>query len=185
MGLERVVQKVLDKGKEDADAIIDEGKKEAQAIINEANKKAKKMIEGKKKEAREEIQRVRRWELSAVEIEAKRNILNAKKQLLDNVYNITLEHLSTLSKEKREAILKVLISKASKEFKRGYIYCNDKDAKFVMRKENLKFGGNIDCIGGIIVENEEKTVKIDYLYETILNEVWRESLKRVSDILFS
>jgi vacuolar-type H+-ATPase subunit E/Vma4 len=40
-------------------------------------------------------------------------------------------------------------------------------------------------LGGIIVENKEKTLKIDYRYETIAELVWERSLKEIAKKLFT
>ncbi|RQD81652.1 V-type ATP synthase subunit E, partial [Methanosalsum natronophilum] len=42
----------------------------------------------------------------------------------------------------------------------------------------------IDCVGGVIIEDEDGKVRLDYTYESILKEVNERSLKEISDILF-
>ncbi len=49
----------------------------------------------------------------------------------------------------------------------------------------IPYGGTIDTLGGIIVENKERTLKIDYQYETIAELVWERSLKEIAKKLFT
>jgi V/A-type H+-transporting ATPase subunit E len=79
-----------------------------------------------------------------------------------------------------------LIGKASHELNMGYVYCNEKDSGLVkIMSGHFKFAGTINCIGGIVVESLDKTITLDYRYETIIEEIWIDSMKKVSEILFS
>ena len=39
-------------------------------------------------------------------------------------------------------------------------------------------------IGGIVLENEDGTVRLDFTYDSILKNVYERSLKQISDILY-
>ena len=63
-------------------------------------------------------------------------------------------------------------------------YSNEKDAKHVMKMTDLTYMGEINCIGGLVIENDDGTVRMDYTYDRILEDVSEQSLKHISDILF-
>jgi V/A-type H+-transporting ATPase subunit E len=48
----------------------------------------------------------------------------------------------------------------------------------------LEFAGEIDCIGGIVIENKDGTEVLDFRYDMILKDVNEQSLKQISNILF-
>ncbi|MCD4704024.1 MAG: hypothetical protein K8R64_07010 [Methanosarcinaceae archaeon] len=54
----------------------------------------------------------------------------------------------------------------------------------VKKLSSLEYAGNIDCIGGVVIENEDGTIRLDYRYDVILKNVYEHSLKNTSEILF-
>ena len=53
-----------------------------------------------------------------------------------------------------------------------------------MKNSGYQYGGNIKCIGGIVVTSVDGSVNLDYTFDSILEDVWTSSMKPVSDILF-
>ncbi len=186
MGLENVIQDILDRGKRDSDAIIAQGTSEADATRMEAQRKVDAKRDARMKEVERASARMKQQEISSAHLDAKKVRLNAQKDLLDEVKLRAFKALGNLPQEKNFACLKALIAKAGREFSIGNIYCNEKDASFVkISSTHFKFAGTINCIGGIVVESIDKTVTLDYRYETILEDLWTNSMKKVSDILFA
>ncbi len=184
MGIEKAAMEVLKKIKKENLIIISEGEKEAQTIISEAEEKARKIREEKEKEAHNEIQKNRQQELSFAELEAKKIAFNVKEELLDKVHKAALKRLTELPRKKREKMLKALIINGTKDVAKGTIYSSKEDADFIKTTANLNFGGEIECSGGVIIEKEDKTIRLDYRTEIILNEIWNESLEEISRMLF-
>ena len=48
----------------------------------------------------------------------------------------------------------------------------------------LDLAGEIDCLGGVVIENKDGTEVLDFRYDMILKNVNEQSLKQVSNILF-
>jgi len=186
MGLETVIQDILERGKRETDAILSQGKAECDAIRQDAQKKIELKREERMKEVEKIIARLRQQEISSAHLDAKKIRLNAQKDLLEEVKVRAFKALSNLPQDKNHAFLKALVGKASRELNIGNIYCNEKDANLVkIMSGHFKFGGTINCIGGVVVESLDKTILLDYRYETILEEIWIDAMKKVSDILFS
>ena len=52
----------------------------------------------------------------------------------------------------------LLLKKVQKELpEAAYIYSNKRDETIVRSQTKIPYGGSIDTLGGIIVENKEKT----------------------------
>lgn len=182
MGLETVVNDIMDAAQAEVSQMDSEADAEASLILEEARQNAKRIMGERLAKAEDDIKKIRQQELSSANLEVKRTLLNARKELLDKVYVQSVDAISNLSPEKNEEILKVLISKY--EANGAKIYSNTGSERIVKKLSSLKYAGNIDCIGGIIIENEDGTVKLDYTYDVILKSVNEQLLKKTSDTLF-
>ncbi len=182
MGLETVVNDVMDAAQAEVSKMDSEANAEVSLILEEARQNAKKIMGERLAKAEDDIKKIRQQELSSANLEVKRTLLNARKELLDKVYVQSVDVISNLSPEKNEEFLKVLISKY--ETNGTKIYSNTESEKLVKKLSSLEYAGNIDCIGGVIIENEDGTVKLDYTYDVILKSVNEQLLKKTSDTLF-
>ncbi|MCZ7357228.1 MAG: V-type ATP synthase subunit E [Candidatus Methanoperedens sp.] len=182
MGLDAIVQEIKAKGKAEAERISGEAYKEASLIIAEAQSQAEKIKAAKEMEARREIERIRQQEISSANLEVKRSLLNARKEVLDEVAEKTKSSVLKLPAEKNQKLMQSIIRKY--EADNSKIYSNGKDKVFVKKITKLEYAGEIDIMGGVVIENEDGTESLDFKYDTILKEVSEQSLKQVSDILF-
>jgi V/A-type H+-transporting ATPase subunit E len=83
---------------------------------------------------------------------------------------------------KEEELLKAILS--ANESSGTRIYSNSESEALVRKLSSLEYGGNIDCIGGVVIENKDGTIKLDYTYDIIFKNVYEQNLKNTSDILF-
>jgi V/A-type H+-transporting ATPase subunit E len=180
MGLDKVIENIQKEGKEKVTHILQDAEKQA-VLMLEA--KQKMIDEASVKKKQEQIDVLKTQETSSVEIEVKKIRLNAEKDILSETYQ---ECLKTLSSLPHETIISSLLKNAHKELpEAAYIYSNTRDEPIVRSLTKIPYGGSIDTLGGIIVENKEKTLKIDYRYETIAELVWERSLKGIAKKLFT
>lgn len=182
MGLEAIVEEIKARGKAEAYKISKEAEKEASQIIADARSRAEKIKETKKEAVAADIQRLKQQELSSANLEVKRALLNARKEILDIAYEKAVEGIKNFPAEKNEELLKAIIEK--NEAGNSKVYSKSEDKAVVNKLTKLKYAGEIDCIGGVVIENEDGTVYLDFKYDTILKETSEQSLKQVSDILF-
>ena len=180
MGLEKVKDEILDKGRQDAKAITDAAKQEARKISADAEKKAKECTKAAEKELKETLEAMERKEMLNAEMELRKEELSAKKEAVEEVFAAVRKSLQALDAKKREAFLKKLLGKADKEIDVGSIYCNSKDAKAVGQNE-----AKADIIGGLIAENHDGSIRVDYSYETMLDSIKEAHLQDIAGILFS
>ncbi|MCS3923373.1 V-type ATP synthase subunit E [Methanosalsum natronophilum] len=182
MGLEPVLNDIKEASKDEVSKIQQEADEEATRILDEARQKAKKIKGDRLLKAEEDIDNMRRQELSSAKLDVKRIILNVKKEMPDEVFDKALESLSHLSPEKNEEYLKTILDKQAENGTK--VYSNKESEPIVKKLTSLEYAGNIDCVGGVIIEDEDGKVRLDYTYESILKEVNERSLKEISDILF-
>jgi V/A-type H+-transporting ATPase subunit E len=182
MGLETIVEEIKARGKAEADRIEKETVEEVTRITTEANSQAARIKASQQEAAKKEIERIRMQEMSGAALEVKRSVLNTRKELLDEVNDKAKETLNKLPPDKNQKLLKAIIDKNQANNSR--VYSGEKDKALVKSLTRLNHAGNIDCIGGVIIENETGTEYLDFRYEIILKNVSERSLKQVSDILF-
>ncbi|MGA7076071.1 MAG: V-type ATP synthase subunit E family protein [Halobacteriota archaeon] len=180
MGLEVVVKDVLARGEAEATRIKQEGMDEANAIIAGAENTARQIIDEKREQAVELIERRRNREISSTNLEVKRAILNAKKELVDKVYDEAVGVLASLPESERETIIKKLLESQTESTR---VFSNTNDESLVKRISRLEYGGTIPCSGGIMLENEDGTVIRDLTFDTLLKSVREKSLKQLREIL--
>ncbi len=102
-----------------------------------------------------------------------------KKKAVDKTFSDALKKLEKESSEDRRKRFQRILVKASDEMEVARVYCNklhESDAAEAIKasKINAKIS-NINISGGLIIENTEETVSLDYSYETLLQQI-RESL---------
>lgn len=182
MSLEKVIYKIEKEGEEEIKSIELEGEQEVKQILENARKKAEEFAKIKNKETKKLIEILNLQERSIAELEAKKIRLNAQKETLDTTYQECLDALNSIPPDK---VLSSLIVKVKKEMPETVsIYSNKRDEEIVRSLSDLNYAGNIESIGGIVAENKDGTMRLDYRYETIASKVWNNSLKEIADKLF-
>jgi V/A-type H+-transporting ATPase subunit E len=191
MGLESVVGEIREKGQKEAGAIRQETEREVQKILTAAQEKAAKIKQATNEDVEKQVSHILSQEISAANLVVKRELLNAQKSLLDEVYKSTLANLSGLPESfHREAIAK-LVKLAKSEIPAGIVHANTRDTpqlKDVLAKDpsfsSYTPGNPVEIEGGIIVESKDGQLQIDYSYRNFMDIVWEAGLKEASDILF-
>lgn len=182
MGLDAIVEEIKAKGRAEASNIGEETSSEVSKILADAEAAAARLKTVKEDAVRKEIDGLRQQELSSANLEVKKAKLNARKEILDDVYEQAKESVKKLPAEKNQKLLKSIIEQ--NENNNARIYSRDKDRAVVKKLTKLEYAGEISCIGGVVIENEDGTEVLDFKYDTILKDVSEQSLKQVSDILF-
>ncbi|MBI2101797.1 hypothetical protein HYT53_04260 [Candidatus Woesearchaeota archaeon] len=180
MGLEAVKEEIIRNAKEQETALIAEARKEANRIVRETEKKIEEIREKSEADTKKMLDTIKRQEIASAELESKKMALEAKKEAIGNVFSEAKKKLEGMDDKKRELCIKHLIEKTKKEIEVANIYCNKRDAKF-LKGFNVQA---IDIAGGLIAENKEKTIRVDYSFEILLESIKETELQSASKILF-
>lgn len=182
MGLEKVIDRITREGDEKIRTILLDAEKEAADLLHQTQTTMEKLLTTKRQETDLQIQMQKTQEFSSIEIEVKKIQLIAEKEILETTYRECLQALEELS---HEQVLLALLKQIPKELPDAeVIYSNKRDERYILSKSSYKFAGTIDCIGGFIAENHDKTMKLDYRYEKLADMVWDHSLKEIAKKLF-
>ncbi len=188
MSLEELRKSVLQKAKDKAAKIIDEAKKEAQKIIDEAQQEYKRRLETERMKALSELRE--RWnrEYVSKSMETNMKLLQLKRNLLNNLVEEAKKRLKELTPEAREQSIKNLLKESvNQSIIRGKFIIKVLPKDMEPLKKALKELGLTEKVagvekldekylGGLLLENIDKTVAIDNTYST--------RLKRALSILY-
>ncbi|HID43497.1 MAG TPA: V-type ATP synthase subunit E [Archaeoglobaceae archaeon] len=184
MALEVVVEEIQKRGSEQAKEILDNAKAEAEKITGEAKEKANEILKKGRNEGESEAERLKRQEISSLNLEMKRLLLNKRKEIIEEVYSIVEERVKSMSADEKKRLLNTLITKNAEE---GSVVYSNKDDEPIVKEiisENVKYGGNIECIGGVIIESLGGTVRLNLTFDGMLKQLYEQKMGEVSKMLF-
>jgi V/A-type H+-transporting ATPase subunit E len=184
MSLDKVIEDILRKGEERSQELLLLGKKEADENLALADKKIAERRAGEERKTDTAIAQMEQQEVSSAELESKKALLGAQKQVMEDLREQILAELESYPADKRKKLYGRLSTKAKKELKECYVYTNSGDKPLVQLLPGMTYGGAIDCRGGVVFESKDRTYRLDYRFETMLDEVWNRSIQEIYSKLF-
>jgi len=181
MGLETVLERIRDTGKSEASSIVGEARQERERILAEARTEAAKHLARREAEAAEQAKRRRVQDLARAELDAKKIVLAAQEEVLGTVREGVKVRLASSSTPEA---LRRLLAKYASEWKTGRVYANAKDAAAVRSMAGGNFAGTLDCIGGIVIESDDGTRRLDLTYDSALADLWDDVVREVAQTLW-
>lgn len=183
MALENVVDEILESARKEADQILRTAEMEKGAMLRQATEEASSRKAAMLKETEDSVKRLRQQELSSAELEEKRIVLNARKEMLDRTFEESNKQLAEMSSSEKRSLYNKILEKGRKVISEPKIYCPLGEAKLLDTKNGEKVE-EIKMGPGLILESRDGTVRMDYSFRTVLEDVWEKELKGVSNILF-
>ena len=180
MGLEAVKDEILANARKQEDALLAEAKKEADKIMKEAQNSIAEFKQKTEAETKRLAEMINRQETASAELESKKLILEAKKEAMESAFDEARKIVEKLSGKKREEYMNRLLEKAKNDIEVDKVYCNKNDARLV---KGFK-AESADIIGGIIAENKDGTVRVDYSFDALLQTIKENELQKISKLLF-
>ncbi|HLB68963.1 MAG TPA: V-type ATP synthase subunit E family protein [Thermoplasmata archaeon] len=182
MGLEQVVDEILARGRVEAEEIRSRGRAERERMLQDGRADGARLHNQREQEAREAAERRRVQDLARAELESKKTVLAAQKGVLDAVYAMVLKRLEVLAD--RASITRALLAANESDWREGKVYANARDETAAKEAVGSHFAGTIDCVGGVVIESSDGTRKTDLRFETLLADVWRDSIREVAEVLW-
>ncbi len=181
MGLDQVVQEVRDGAERQAKEILDAARAEADAILAKARDAAAAYEAGRMAQATRDAEQLQRQYLSNAKFEARKLVLSTENELRNELRTTLIEGLAGLGAAPRKKHLKALLARAAETVPSGKVWGNAKDAK-ELKASDYTYAGDVEIAGGLIVESDDGTVRLDLSYETLLDGLWRDVLKAESEL---
>jgi V/A-type H+-transporting ATPase subunit E len=191
MSLETVVEDIRDEARARAEEIRAEGEAEAEEIVEQAEADAEETVAEAKRAAERTVEQEREQQLSSAKLEAKQMRLEARRDVLQDVRERVEDQLAAMEGERREELTRSLLDAASVEFAEGAsvsVYGREDDqdllADVVADYDGYEVAGTHECLGGVVVEADESRVRVNNTFDSLLEGVWEDNLKEISNRLF-
>jgi V/A-type H+-transporting ATPase subunit E len=190
MSLDTVVEDIRDEARARAEEIRADAEAQADELISEAEADAESIREERQREVEATIEQEREQKLSSAKLEAKQARLEARRDVLEDVRAAVEEELAGLSGDDREELTEALLADAAAEFDDDAdveVYGRPADAAMLeelAEEHGFAYGGEYDCLGGVVVESDASRVRVNNTFDSVLEDVWEDNLREVSDRLF-
>jgi len=191
MSLDTVVEDIRDDARARADELREEGERRAEEIVSEAETDADAIIAEAEQDVEQEIEQEREQRLSSAKLEAKQARLEARREALQDVREQAKTAVADIDGEEREELTRTLLDAAATEFTDAEtveVYGRADDAELLESildaYDGFEVAGETECLGGVIVEAEGSRIRVNNTFDSVLDEVWEEHLKTISEELF-
>ena len=183
MSLDSVKDEIIHVAKVEAKKKIATAKKEVVQIVKDTQAKSVVLEAALKKELKEHEVFSRNKVDASVALEVKKLSFEKKKEVLETTFMKALEKVDAMDAAKRKTFLKALLAKAEGQMPFSVLYCNVKDSK-LLGKGNYAITIDDSISGGIIVENKQGTVRLDYTFRTLFEQLRENALQDIAGLLF-
>ena len=180
MGLETVKEEIIRNARKQEEDLLAEARQKAAEIIKKAEEQVEELRQKSDAEAGRIMEIAKKQELASAELEGKKMLLEAKKQLIAQVFAEAQKKVEALDAKKKAAYMDKLLEKAKNDIEVAKVFCSKKDAKLL----NGVDVESKDMLGGLIAENRDGTIRVDYSFESILQSIKENELQGISKILF-
>jgi V/A-type H+-transporting ATPase subunit E len=105
-----------------------------------------------------------------------------RRDLLEKVQDGARDTLRQLDRPRNEAMLKALLK--GKDMPGARVFSAARDEAMVRSLTHISYGGHIDCLGGVVIESSDGSIREDLTYDALLRERSEELLPIIAGILF-
>lgn len=190
MSLDTVVEDIRDDARARADEIREEAEQEADELVGAAEADAEEIRDERATEVEATVEQEREQRLSSAKLEAKQSRLAARREVLEAVREAVESELAGLSGEDRAELTRALLDAAAAAFDDAddvILYGRADDAELLEEladEYDFEYAGEYDCLGGVVAESDQSRVRVNNTFDSVLDDVWEDNLREISDRLF-
>ncbi|WP_418280540.1 V-type ATP synthase subunit E [Halorubrum sp. DTA98] len=189
MSLDTVVEDIRDEARARAEEIREAADAEADEIVAEAEADAERIREERLAEVEREIEQEREQTLSSAKLEAKQERLGARRDVLEDVRDDVEAAIASLEEDRRRELTETLLDATLAEFddESVAVYTRAEDVELLeelVSDRNAEVDGEVDCLGGVVGESSTARVRVNNTFDSVLEDVWDDELKNLSERLF-
>ena len=186
MSAEKIIEQIKKDSEKEVKQILSEAEKQAKSILNAAKKdaeaEAKEVLDRGKKQS-ENLNKIL---VSKANQDIKRDIMNAREEVIDECFSKARHKLSNLKGEDYEKLVRKLIADGQKKLGENCSVMVTRDADKKLAEElGIKIDGRIESSGGIILRSADRKVRLDYTVDGILKRDKNKIRIKVGRLLFS
>ncbi len=176
MGLDELKKDILETAKKEVARIQEQTNQQLKAIEQESVKTLSKRKGVLEHEFEIEAKRLEQKETELIKSNAVNQSLVRKRELID----LAVDEAKALLEENAKTHVKKLLERAQKELPVARVYCRKADREYIKGFDV----STKEIDGGIVVENQDGTISIDYTYNTTLLHLKEKHLQEIVKVLF-
>lgn len=185
MPLEKIIQRIEEESKREADSIIEEARKRADEILGKAKEEAKGEKEKIMAKGKEREDQLRERAFSSARRDVKRMEMEAKEEVIAECFERAREELASLKSRDYEKIVRNLIKHGKGIVGDCIIIPSRKEDEKIAKKMGMTIANDeIEALGGVIIRSIDGKVTMDNTFDGILERRKEEIRKKVGLMLF-
>lgn len=172
MSLDVVMEKIRSSAVGESRKIEDMAEAQAQKRIDEARIEAERILSRARADTDRRISSLKKSELASANRNLKLKLLTAKNQEVEALFAEALGRLSALSSDEKREYYGPFLRKARREVDGFYLHCAKLDSPlFSELDSSLEGVADLESSAGFILENRQRTVRVDYTFERLLRQI--------------
>jgi len=185
MSAENIIRRIRDDAEKEIRQILKDAEKQADVLIARARENTQQEAEHILSVGKTQSENTKKILVSKALQDIKRNLLNARENLIDDCFTRAMQQLSTLQGDEYKTIISRFIKNGTKTLgeKCTVLISRDLDRE-IAKKEGVPVIGTIHGSGGIMLRSEDGKITIDNTFEGILKRKKDEIRIKVGKILF-
>ncbi len=184
MGLEEVKQDIIASAEREAQRLQDEAHAEAALIKKEAEKQIDAYRISSAEDSKRIAQQLERRECAQAAFDAKKRLLDKKKDIIDRVVSGVAARLDQEPEKKRRVILRNLLAKARSDIPLGHISVKRADCSLMRALVRGIPVREKQMLGGLVAETPDGSISVDYSYDQFLGRARDACIHELHRILF-
>jgi V/A-type H+-transporting ATPase subunit E len=184
MALDKVANDILENAAKEAEQRIQGAEKERAKILQETDQKIEKMRKSEEKELQDALTRMRRQELSSAELEAKKIVLNKRKDILNRTFDEMLKELSSMEPKEKSALYKKILADGKKIIHKPKVFIPKGEADLLAGLRGCESLTEIEMSTGLTPACDGGSERLASRFTTVLESIWDRELKSISNTLF-
>ena len=184
MSLEALAAEITKQAKEEAESILNEARAEAKRIEEEARSEATQTSSMASSKAERESEQISVEVVASARQANQKRALIARREELEFTWEAAKEEVSSPKLAGRKKILDSLVKEAS-ETKVDVVMRPVKTDRDALAKSGFKMGEDIDGLGGFVLESKDGSTMLDFRFDMMLEEAWKNTLGEINGILFN
>jgi len=200
-GAKLIIEEINREAEQKVKYILSEAEKQAEEIKAEAEKRARVKAEWILRKAQTQAEIEKQRIIANAKLEIRKRRLALQEKLINEVFKSLKERLATLPKEEYFEIIKNLLLQAVRELGEDKVRVSSNETTLqliaerineikaflkekVDREVSIELGDRIETIGGVLVENATRTVRVDNTFEARIERLESELRSRIAKVLF-
>ncbi|RLF80040.1 V-type ATP synthase subunit E [Thermococci archaeon] len=200
-GARLIIEEINKEAEQKIKYILEEAEQKAEEIKQEAEKKARIKADWIIRKAQTQAELEKQRIIANAKLEVRRRKLALQEELINEVIGTIKDRLLSIPEAEYMEVLKDLITSGIQELGEEKVVLSSNGETLSLLKAHLKemeksvneklgkdvvisLGEPIETIGGVIVQNLEKTIRIDNTFEARMERLQSDLRAKIAKILF-